>query len=173
MVWNRWECKGETLLTKDKFPVTSVIRFLRENQVDFIERPYKYEEHGGTETAAKAFGMDEHLVIKTLVMEDDQKRPFIILMHGDKEVSTKALARTMGVKSVIPCSPEVAFKHTGYMVGGISPFGTKKQLPIYVEESILSLPKIFINAGRRGLLCEMSPANLIKILKAIPVKVAR
>ncbi len=160
-------------MTKEKLPVTSAIRFLREHQVDFVERPYKYEEYGGTETAAKALGTDEHLVIKTLVMEDDEKRPFIMLMHGDREVSTKALARTIGVKSVNPCDPQIALKHTGYMVGGISPFGTKKPLPVYVEESILSLPKIFINAGRRGLLCEMSPSDLIKILKPIPVKVAR
>jgi Cys-tRNA(Pro) deacylase len=160
-------------LTKKKLPVTSAIRFLRENQVDFIERPYKYEEEGGTEVAAKALEVDEHLAIKTLVMEDDQKAPFIILMHGDKEVSTKALARTIGVKSVNPCTPQVALKHTGYMVGGISPFGTKKPLSVYVEESILSLPKIFINAGRRGLLCEMSPADLIKVLRPIPVRVAR
>ena len=160
-------------MTKEKYPVTSAVRFLREHQVDFIERPYKYEEHGGTETAAKAFGVDKHLVIKTLVMEDDQKVPFIILMHGDREVSTKALARAIGVKSVNPCSSEVALKHTGYMVGGISPFGTKKPLPVYVEESILSLPKILINAGRRGLLCEISPSDLIKVINPIPVQVAR
>jgi len=160
-------------LTNKKLPVTSAIRFLRENQVDFIERPYKYEEEGGTEVAAKALEVDEHLAIKTLVMEDDQKAPFIILMHGDKQVSTKALARTIGVKSVNPCTPQVALKHTGYMVGGISPFGTKKPLSVYVEESILSLPKIFINAGRRGLLCEISPADLIKVLRPIPVRVAR
>jgi Cys-tRNA(Pro) deacylase len=160
-------------LTKDKSPVTSAVRFLRENQVDFIEHPYKYEEGGGTETAAKAFGVDEHLVIKTLVMEDDQRAPFIVLMHGDKQVSTKTLARVMDVKSVTPCDPYVALKHTGYMVGGISPFGTKKHLPVYVEETILSLPRIFINAGRRGLLVEMSPADLAKVLKPIPVNVAR
>ena len=160
-------------MTNKKLPVTSAIRFLRENQVDFIERPYKYEEEGGTEVAAKALEVDEHLAIKTLVMEDDQKAPFIILMHGDKQVSTKALARTIGVKSVNPCTPQVALKHTGYMVGGISPFGTKKPLSVYVEESILSLPKIFINAGRRGLLCEISPADLIKVLRPIPVRVAR
>ena len=160
-------------MTKEKYPVTPAVRFLREHQVDFIERPYKYEEYGGTETAAKAFGVDEHLVIKTLVMEDDQKVPFIILMHGDREVSTKALARTVGVKSVNPCTPETALKHTGYVVGGISPFGTKKLLPIYVEETILSLPKIFINAGRKGLLCEISPSDLIKVLSPIPVRVAR
>lgn len=160
-------------MTKEKLPITPAIRFLREYQVDFIERPYKYEEHGGTETAAKALGIDEHLAIKTLVMEDEQKSPFIILMHGDKEVSTKTLARTMGVKSVTPCTPEAAFKHTGYMVGGISPFGTKKALPVYVEETILSLPRIFINAGRRGFLAEISPADLVRVLKPIPVKVAR
>jgi len=160
-------------LIKEKFPVTSAIRFLREQQVDFIERPYKYEEHGGTETAAKELGVDEHLVIKTLVMEDDNKKPFIILMHGDREVSTKELARMVGVKSVNPCDPQIALKHTGYMVGGISPFGTKKPLPVYVEETILSLPKIFINAGRRGLLAEMSPSGLVKALNPIPVQVAR
>ena len=160
-------------MTKEKFPVTSAIRFLKDHQVNFIERPYRYEEEGGTEVAAKALGVGEHLVIKTLVMEDDQKAPFIILMHGDKQVSTKELARTIGVKSVNPCTPEVALKHTGYMVGGISPFGTKKPLPVYVEESILSLPKIFINAGRRGLLVEISPSDLVKVLNPIPVKVAR
>ncbi len=160
-------------MTKEKFPVTSAIRFLKDHQVNFIERPYRYEEEGGTEVAAKALGVGEHLVIKTLVMEDDQKAPFIILMHGDKQVSTKELARTIGVKSVNPCTPEVALKHTGYMVGGISPFGTKKVLPVYVEKSILSLPKIFINAGRRGLLVEISPSDLVKVLNPIPVKVAR
>ena len=160
-------------MIKEKFPVTSAIRFLREHQIDFMERPYKYEEHGGTETAAKELGVDEHLVIKTLVMEDDKKRPFIILMHGDREVSTKELARVIGVKSVNPCDPQIALKHTGYMVGGISPFGTKKPLRVYVEETILGLPKIFINAGRRGLLVEMSPSDLAKTLKPIPVKVAR
>jgi Cys-tRNA(Pro) deacylase len=160
-------------LTKDKFPVTPAIRVLRENQVDFIERPYKYEEGGGTGTAAKALGVDEHLVIKTLVMEDDQRRPFIILMHGDKQVSTKNLARVIDVKTVTPCDAHVALKHTGYMVGGISPFGTKKHLPVYVEETILSLPRIFINAGRKGLLFEMPPTDLIRVLKPVPVNVAR
>jgi len=160
-------------LTRDKSAVTPAIRFLKENQVDFIEHPYKYEEGGGTETAAKSLGVDEHLVIKTLVMEDDQSRPFIVLMHGDKQVSTKNFARAIGVKSVTPCTPQVALKHTGYMVGGISPFGTRKRLPVYVEETILSLPRIFINAGRKGLLFEMSPADLIKILQPAPVSVAR
>ena len=160
-------------MTRDKSAVTPAIRFLKQNQVDFIEHPYKYEEGGGTETAAKSLGVDEHLVIKTLVMEDDQRRPFMVLMHGDKQVSTKNFARAIGVKSVTPCTPQVALKHTGYMVGGISPFGTKKRLPVYVEETILSLPRIFINAGRKGLLFEMSPADLIKILQPVPVSVAR
>ena len=160
-------------MTKDKSPVTPAIRFLRENQVDFIEHPYKYEEGGGTEVAARCLGVNEHLVIKTIVMEDDQKKPFIVLMHGDKQVSTKNLARELGVKSVTSCDPHVALSHTGYMVGGISPFGTKKPLPVYAEETILSLPRIFINAGRRGLLFEMSPTDLVKVLKPQPVKVAR
>ena len=160
-------------MAKEKVSVTSAIRFLKDHQVEFIERPYKFEEHGGTGTFAREFGVDEHLVIKTLVMEDDQKIPLIILMHGDREVSTKALAREIGVKSIDPCTPQEALKHTGYRVGGISPFGIKKPLPNYVEESILSLPKIFINAGRRGLLAEMSPSELSRVLKPKPVKVAR
>lgn len=160
-------------MANDRFQITPAIRFLRENRVDFMERPYKYEEEGGTEIAARALGVDEHQVIKTLVMEDDQKKPLIVLMHGDRQVSTKALARMIGVKSVIPCAPETALKHTGYRVGGISPFGIRKSLPIYVEESILSLPKIFINAGRRGMLCEISPTDLVRILKPILVRVAR
>ncbi len=160
-------------MAKDKFPVTSAIRFLREHQVDFIERPYPYIEDGGTESAAKALHVDEHLVIKTLVMEDEKKRPLIVLMHGDRQVSTKELARAVGTKSIHPCLPQIALKHTGYQVGGISPFGTKKRLPVYIEESIISLPVIFINAGRRGLLCEMSPKDLIRILRPISVRVAR
>ena len=156
-----------------KIPTTKAIRFLREHGVDFIEHPYRYEEKGGTEAAARALGIDEHLIIKTLVMEDEKKSPLIVLMHGDREVSTKELARIMGVKSVNPCTPEVALRHTGYMVGGISPFGTKKKLPVYVEETILTLPRIFINAGKRGLLCEISPQELIRLLNPIVVRVAR
>ena len=141
--------------------------------MEFIERPYRYEEKGGTEIAAQALGVDEHLTVKTLVMEDEKKNSIIILMHGDKEVSTRELARVLGVKSITPCSSETALKHTGYMVGGISPFGTKKQLPVYVEETILSLPRIFINGGRRGLLCEMSPKDLVRVLNPTAVRVAR
>jgi len=160
-------------LTKEKFPTTSGVRALRENQADFTERPYKYEEAGGTAAASRALGVNEHQVIKTLVMEDDQKKPLIILMHGDKEVSTKDLARALGVKTIAPCDPGVALKHTGYMVGGISPFGTRRRLPVYVEESILSLPKMLINAGRRGLLVEITPETLVRVLKPMPVTVAR
>jgi Cys-tRNA(Pro) deacylase len=160
-------------MSKEKFPVTPAIRSLKENQIDFIEHPYKYEEGGGTETAARSLGVDEHSVIKTLVMEDEQKKPFIVLMHGDKQVSTKNLAREIGAKSVTPCDPHVALKHTGYMVGGISPFGTRKSLPVYIEETILSLPRIFVNAGRRGLLFEMAPTDLERVLKPQPVRVAR
>jgi len=160
-------------LTKEKSSVTNAIRFLREHRVEFVEHPYRYEERGGTKAAAKALDVDEHLLIKTLVMEDEKKSPLIILMHGDREVSTKELARVLEVKSITPCSSGEAFKHTGYRVGGISPFGTRKRLPIYMEETILSLPRILINAGRRGLLCEMSPKDLVRVLNPIPVHVAR
>ena len=160
-------------MSKEKFPVTNATRFLREHQVEFIERPYRYEEKGGTEVAAQALGVDEHLTVKTLVMEDEKKSPLIVLMHGDKEVSTRELARVLGVKSIIPCSSETAFKHTGYMVGGFSPGGTKQLLPVYVEEKMLRNPRILINAGRRGLLCEMSPKDMVRVLNPITVRVAR
>ncbi|MBE9546888.1 MAG: Cys-tRNA(Pro) deacylase [Proteobacteria bacterium] len=160
-------------MAKEKIPPTPPIRILKENGVDFIIHHYKYQEKGGTEVAARELGIDEHLIIKTLVMEDDRKAPLIILMHGDRSVSTKAFARHVGAKSVNPCDARVAQKHTGYIVGGTSPFGTKKQLPVYIEESILSLPGILINAGRRGLLAEMTPADLAGILKAKAVNVAR
>jgi Cys-tRNA(Pro) deacylase len=160
-------------MVKDKLPATPAIRMLRENEVEFKAHIYKYEEKGGTGSAARQFLVDENVVIKTLVMEDDTKAPFIVLMHGDREVSTKALARTMGVKSVAPCSSQVANKHTGYVVGGISPFGTKKRLKVYVEVSILDLPKIFINAGKRGLLVEIATEDVAKLLDPIPISVAR
>ncbi len=160
-------------MSKDHIPATPAIRALKENRVDFVPRPYKYEERGGTEVAARELGVDEHLTVKTLVMEDDGKAPFIVLMHGDREVSTKDLARVLGVKTVQPCDAASANRHTGYMVGGTSPFGTKKSLPVYVEETILSLPVIYINAGRKGLLVEMRPADMAKVLKLTPVSVAR
>jgi Cys-tRNA(Pro) deacylase len=160
-------------MSKDHIPATPAIRALKESRVDFVPRPYKYEERGGTEVAARELGVDEHLTVKTLVMEDDGKSPFIMLMHGDREVSTKDLARILGVKVVQPCDPAAANRHTGYMVGGTSPFGTRKSLPVYVEETILSLPVIYINAGRKGLLVEMNPADLAKVLKLAPVSAAR
>jgi Cys-tRNA(Pro) deacylase len=159
-------------MAKDKFSTTQAVRALKEHGVDFTLRAYKFEEKGGTEVAARELGLDEHQVIKTLVMEDDVGRPFLVLMHGDKQVSTKALARVLGVKSVRPCEPHVAHKHTGYFVGGISAFGTRKPLKVYVEESIMALPIICINAGRKGLLAEMSPGDLRKMLAPTPVNVA-
>ena len=155
-----------------RIPVTPAILFMKKNGMAFTLRPYRYEEHGGTRASARELGVDEHLVIKTLVMEDDRGEPLMILMHGDREVSTKSLARLLGVKAVSPCKPQVAEKHTGYRVGGTSPFGTKKALRIFMEEGIAGLPRILINAGSRGLLAEMSPAELIRVLNPVAVKVA-
>jgi Cys-tRNA(Pro) deacylase len=162
----------EVLMSKEKFPATPAIRTLKSHDAGFILRPYKYVDRGGTRTSAQELGVDEHVVIKTLVMEDENRRPLIILMHGDRDVSTKSLARSLGVKVIIPCDPKDAERHTGYKVGGTSPFGTRKPLPIYVEETILSLPMILINAGHRGILAEMAPAELVRILGPTPVNVA-
>jgi len=152
-------------MAKDRFPSTQAIRALREQGVEFALRPYTYDENGGTATAARELSVDEHLVIKTLVMQDDKGDPFLVLMHGDKRVSTKALSRALRVKRVFPCAADAAHRHTGYFVGGISPFGTKKPLRAYIEASIMDLPKIYINAGRKGLLAEMTPGDLAKITK--------
>lgn len=160
------------MMAKDKIPTTPAIRALKDGAVPFTLRTYKYEEHGGTAASARELKVDEHLVIKTLVMEDEQKNPLIVLMHGDKQVSTKNLARTLGVKSISPCDPQVAHRQTGYLVGGTSPFGIRKSLKIYMESSILSLSRIYINAGKRGLLAEMSPGDLVKMLQPVPVEVA-
>lgn len=159
-------------MVKERFPTTQAIRALKEHSANFIVRPYKYEEKGGTEVAARELGVDENLVVKTLVMEDDAGRGFLVLMHGNRRVSTKALARALGVKSVRPCEPHVAHKHTGYFVGGISPFGTRMPLRVFVEQSILGLPKIYINAGKKGLLAEIHPGVLKSILNPTPVSVA-
>ena len=159
-------------MPKDKFPATQAVRFLKNKGIPFVLRLYNYQEKGGTEVAARELGVDEHLVVKTLVMEDDKGNPLLILMHGDREVSTKALARILDVKTVTSATPEAANRHTGYVVGGISPFGTRKTLRVYVEASILDLPRIYINAGKRGFLAEMSPADLKKVLDPGPVKVA-
>jgi Cys-tRNA(Pro) deacylase len=151
---------------------TPAIHFLRKHHVVFAEHTYRYEEHGGTRVSARELGVDEHSVIKTLVMQDERKQPLIVLMHGDREVSTKSLARHIGAKSVSPCEPAVAEKHTGYMVGGTSPFGTRKPLPIYMERSIADLDRIYINGGRRGFLVELAPTDLVRVLSPSLVAVA-
>lgn len=156
---------------KEKTPATPAIRVLRESKAEFVECPYRYEERGGTAVSARELGVDEHSVIKTLVMEDDEKQPLIVLMHGDREVSTKELARVLGTKRVSPVTPDAAHRHTGYMVGGISPFGTRKRMPVYVEETILELPRIYINGGRRGFLVGIDPRDLVRILKPSSVRV--
>lgn len=159
-------------MSKDKFPTTPAILALKAQGADFTLHNYPYEERGGTKTAAGKLMVDEHRIIKTLIMEDETGKPLIILMHGDKEVSTKALARTIGAKSVSPCNPAVAEKHTGYKVGGTSPFGTRKALPVYMEQTISELPDIFINAGGRGLLARIPVAEIVRILKPVEVNVA-
>ena len=150
---------------------TPAIHFLRKHGVAFTEHPYRYEERGGTRVSSRELGVDEHAVIKTLVMEDDARQPLIVLMHGDREVSTKNLARQIGRKTVEPCAPEVAQRHTGYQVGGTSPFGTRKVLPVFVERSILDLERVYINGGRRGLLVGLSPSELARVLEPTSVEV--
>jgi Cys-tRNA(Pro) deacylase len=149
---------------KERASVTPAVRALREHGVEFIESPYRYVEKGGTAVSAQELGVDEHSVVKTLVMEDEEKHPLIVLMHGDREVSTKEMVRLMGVKRVSPCTPETAHRHTGYLVGGISPFGVRKSMPIYMEGSILTLPRIYINGGRRGFLVGLDPRELVRVL---------
>jgi Cys-tRNA(Pro) deacylase len=163
---------GSGKVAREKMPVTAAIRVLRAAGVATTDHPYDYEEKGGTAVSARELGVDEHSVVKTLVMEDDRKKPLIVLMHGDREVSTKELARAIGVKSVTPCSPEGAHRHSGYIVGGISPFGTRHPMPIYMEVTILDLPKIYINGGRRGFLVGMRPGDVARILSTVPVRVA-
>jgi Cys-tRNA(Pro) deacylase len=157
---------------KEHVSETPATQFLRKHQVAFSEHPYEYEEHGGTAVSSRELGVPEHDVIKTLVMQDEAARPLIVLMHGDCKVSTKNLARAIGCKSVEPCKPEVANRHTGFLVGGTSPFGTRKQMPVYVEKSILDLDRIYINGGRRGYLVSMAPAELVRVLAPKPVEVA-
>lgn len=160
-------------MAKEHFPSTPATRFLKEKGIPFELHSYKWEEHGGTERASSQLLVDETMIIKTIVMEDDSRRPFIVLMHGNKEISTKEMARLLAVKSVGSCDPQRAQKLTGYMVGGTSPFGTKQKLPVYVESSILELPKILINAGSRGLLAVIDPRDLEKVLNPVKVNVAR
>ena len=151
---------------------TPATQVLRQHQVAFTEHPYDYVEHGGTAESARQLGLDEHTVVKTLVMQDQDAKPLIVLMHGDRKVSTKNLARQIGAKHVEPCKPEVANRHSGYLVGGTSPFGTKKDMPVFIEESILSLPRIAINGGRRGYLLQLDPQVCVRLLQAKTVQCA-
>lgn len=151
---------------------TPATQMLRAHKVEFTEHPYDYVEHGGTEESAHQLGLDEHAVVKTLVMQDQDARPLIVLMHGDCKVSTKNLARQIGAKSVEPCKPEVANRHSGYLVGGTSPFGTRREMPVYIEETILALPRIAINGGRRGYLVQLAPEVCTRLLDARPVHCA-
>jgi len=158
-------------MAKEKSPVTPAVRILRAAGVEFADHLYAYEEKGGTAVSARELGVDEHIVVKTLVLEDERKNPLLVLMHGDQQVSVKELARTIGAKSVFPCTPETAQKHTGYLVGGTSPFGTRRRMPVYMEETIPGLPWIYINGGKRGYLVGLDPREVIRLLKPVLVKV--
>jgi Cys-tRNA(Pro) deacylase len=159
-------------MAKERYPVTAAVRVLREHGVAFTHHPYEHEERGGTEVSARELGVPEHAVVKTLVMEDDRNEPMIVLMHGDREVSAKNLARFLGVKTITPCSPAVADRHSGYQVGGTSPFGTRRRMPVYMERSIADLPYVYINGGHKGYLVGMTPAELVRVLQPIQVEVA-
>jgi Cys-tRNA(Pro) deacylase len=154
------------------YPITPAVRLLREKKVEFEPHLYDYVEHGGTQHSAESLGVDEHAVVKTLVMETEAKKPLIVLMHGDREVSTKNLARQLGVKSIHPCDFAQAQKHTGYLVGGTSPFGTRIHMHVYAERTIFELPKIYINGGKRGFLVSIDPKVLKEVLHAEEVEVA-
>jgi len=151
---------------------TQATVFLKANKVTYTEHEYEYVERGGTEVSAQSLGVPEGEVVKTLVMQDEAGKPLIVLMHGDRKVSTKNLARQAGVKRIEPCKPDAAQRHSGYQVGGTSPFGTRKKLPVYLERSILELPEIYINGGRRGLLVKIRTADLAKAMPVTPVDVA-
>jgi Cys-tRNA(Pro) deacylase len=157
---------------KPDYPVTTAVRFLREKSIEFLPHLYSYEEHGGTKHSASALGVPEHQVVKTLVFETDERNPLLVLMHGDREVSAKQLARLIGAKRVEPSDEAAATRHTGYVFGGTSPFGTRHPLPIYVERTILGLPSIFINGGKRGFLVEINPLDLKKAFQITEVDVA-
>jgi Cys-tRNA(Pro) deacylase len=157
---------------KEHVSETPATAFLKKHGVAYSEHVYAYEEHGGTAVSARELGVPEHEVIKTLVMEDEAKRAFMVLMHGDRKVSTKNLARQIGVKKAEPCAPELAQRQSGYLVGGTSPFGTRKSLPVYVERSVLDLEKIYINGGRRGYLVGIDPGEIVRLLGACAVDVA-
>jgi Cys-tRNA(Pro) deacylase len=157
---------------KNHVSETPAVALLRANGIAFTEHPYEYLEHGGATHSAEVLGWDSFAVVKTLIMQDQDERPLVVLMHGNHKVSTKNLARQIGAKSVQPCQPEVANRHSGYLVGGTSPFATRRQMPVFVEESILTLPTLLINGGRRGYLLELAPAVLTDLLAARPVHCA-
>lgn len=152
-------------------PVTPATRVLKAAGVEFSHHLYDYVEKGGTASSSRALGVPEHEVVKTLVLEDDAGKPLLVLMHGDREVSTRELARQIGLRSVKPCRPEVAERHTGYQVGGTSPFGTRKPLPVYIEETVLALPRLYVNGGKRGYLVGMAPEDLVRVIAPRPVRV--
>ena len=154
------------------YPVTPAVRVLREKKVEFEPHLYNYEERGGTRHSAESLGVDEHAIVKTLVMETEARKPLVVLMHGDREVSTKNLARAIGAKSVQPCDPQTAQRHTGYMVGGTSPLGTRSRLPVYAERTIFELSKIYINGGKRGFLVSIKPHDLRALFPVEEVEVA-
>lgn len=157
---------------ESKAPVTAAVRALRAAKVSFTDHLYVYEEKGGTAVSSRELGVDEHAVVKTLVMEDEAKNPLVVLMHGDRQVSTKELARVLGVKTIAPCTSDTAQKHTGYLVGGTSPFGTRRRMPVCLEETILDLPRIYINGGKRGYLVGIDPREVAKLLNPTLVRVA-
>lgn len=157
---------------KDKVSETPATALLRQQGVSFTEHPYEYLEHGGAQHSAQVLDMDPYSVVKTLIMQDQDAKPLVVLMHGNRKVSTKNLARQIGLKSVEPCTPEVANRHSGYLVGGTSPFATRRQMPVFIEESILSLPRICINGGRRGYLVGIDPQVCVQLLDAQPVNCA-
>ena len=155
-----------------KAPSTPATRLLRERGVAYTEHLYRYEEKGGTRVSSRELGVDEHAVVKTLVMEDERGEPLVVLMHGDREVSTKALARQLGRKSIEICRPGVANRHSGYQVGGTSPLGTRKAMPVFVERSVLDLERIYVNGGSRGFLVGLAPADAQRLLEPVLVEVA-
>lgn len=158
---------------KKKHPETPATRLLKQHKINFEVFLYTYQPHGGSRLAAQALGVAEHTVVKTLVMENEHGKPLLVLMHGDEEVATKRLATAAGCKAIHPCAPETATKHTGYQLGGTSPFGTRKRMPVFVEASILELTRILINGGKRGFLLELDPRHIVEILDAAGVSVGR
>src|SRR6478752_5810644 len=150
---------------------TPATAFLAKHGVTYTEHEFEYVEHGGTSHSSASMGVPEHAVIKTLVMENETGEPLVVLMHGDRKVSTKELARQAGVKRIVPCKPEVATRHSGYLIGGTSPFGIRKRMPIFLEKTVLDLPRIYINGGRRGYLLGMAPGELVRVLSPVVVEV--